>query len=137
MTVEEAVPAAPAPVAAPIPQEPARPSYVLAISTAVEPSPVFTVDGAEYKILTFNHLSAEAEADVTAMLARYDRMTTALEVTGSDSEARSLAHKLREKRIDIICALSTLPRSLATTLPLSAQATLLQAIQSELSIGSD
>jgi hypothetical protein len=114
----------------PVPDETTE--NVLNLSTAIKPCKTFTVDGHQYEILTFAHLSGEQEAKVTAMIARHDRLNLSLETTGSDREADSVSRALRAKRVAILCALTTMPKNVATKLPMPAQAALMNAVQREL-----
>ena len=45
--------------------------HLMQLSTTVAPAKTFTVDGMAYELLGMDHLSPEAEANVTALLTRY------------------------------------------------------------------
>jgi hypothetical protein len=105
----------------------------LALTTEIAPAKLFTVDGAEYKLLGIDHLSAEDEAGAMALFARHSLLAQEIELTANTKRGAELALKLKSCRIRILCKLTTLPEEVATKLPVGAQVKLLEAIQVELS----
>lgn len=102
---------------------------VLELSTQVEAAEIFTVDGEEYDLLGFKHLTADDEAEVMAHLARFDNLAMKLASTDDDREAKTLAKQLRDRRHVIISKLTTLPEDKVKTLPLPGQVRLMRTIQ--------
>jgi hypothetical protein len=112
-------------------------THVLELSTQVAAAKTFTVDGEEYNLLGFEHLSPEEEAEVQAKFARFDTLNRQLELTGDDTEAKNLAKKLRSRRIELLTKVTTMPLELADKLPLPEQIKIMKAIQAEVGSGGD
>lgn len=110
---------------------------VLELSTEIEPADVFLVDGEEYQLLGFKHLTPEDEAQVMANLARFDNISVKLATTGDDREAQRLAGQLRDRRITIIGLLTTLPEDKIRKLPLPGQVRLMKTIQQMAGLGGE
>lgn len=112
-------------------EQPEAPSqdYVIELTTEVEPAKTFTVDGEEYKLLGFEHLSADAEAKLMGNLARFERTQLQLQLTNDDKEATTLAKRLRSRRITLLTELTTLPQEVAEKLPLPSQVKLVRVAQ--------
>jgi hypothetical protein len=108
---------------------PATEDAILTLSTQVEPADHVKIDGETYDMLGFAHLSDEDEAQVVAMLARYDNLSMQLVTTNDDKEAVNVARKLRRKRIDLLTKLTTIPESIITKLPPPEQIKLVKAVQ--------
>jgi hypothetical protein len=111
--------------------------HLLELSTAVDEAKTFTVDGETYKLLSFDHLSAEDESKAMGDSARFEQLMNKMSRAGTDAEARRLANQVRNKRIDILTRLTTMPRDVAERLPLQAQVKLFQAVQTESLDGED
>lgn len=105
--------------------------HLLELSTTVEPSKTFTVDGEEYKLLTLGHLGPEQEAKTMGDSARFENILQRMARAGNDKDAERLAAQARRKRIDILTQLTTMPREVAENLPIPAQTQLFQAVQRE------
>lgn len=105
--------------------------HILELSTEVEPAKTFTVDDEEYKLLGLEHLSDEDEAKATAAFTRFGQLLNALDRANSDQQATRLSKQLRERRIELITMLTTIPKDVASRLPLSAQVKLFRAVQQE------
>lgn len=103
--------------------------HVIELTTEVEPARTFTVDGEEYQLLGFEHLSADSEAKLMGNLARFERTQLQLQLTNDDKEATTLAKRLRERRITLLTELTTLPRDVAEKLPLPSQVKLVRVAQ--------
>lgn len=112
-------------------------NYVLELSTKVEPAEQFTVDGDEFDLLGFKHLSALEEANVMALLARYDNLSMQLVTTESDVEAVKIARRLRDKRISLLTKLTTAPSEIVDSLPLEAQVQLVRQVQESAGLAND
>ena len=104
---------------------------ILELSTHVEPPKIFKVDDTEYQLLGLEHLSAADEAKATALFTRFGQLVQLLDSASNDRSAEQVAQNLRNRRIDLISLLTTIPRATAETLPLRAQVQLFQAIQRE------
>lgn len=118
-------------------EAPVRKNPILKLSTRVEECDVVEVDGEEYDVLGFKHLSDEDESQVMATLARYDHLSMQLVSTGDDREAVSLARKLRTKRIDLLTRLTTIPAEVVSSLPPTEQIKLVRAVQSSAGLSAD
>src|SRR4051794_24435684 len=105
--------------------------HILELSTEVEPAKTFTVDDEEYKLLGLEHLSDEDEARATAAFTRFGQLVRALDRSNSDQAAKRLAKQLRDRRIELITMLTSIPTEVADKLPLSAQVKLFRAVQAE------
>lgn len=110
---------------------------MLALSTQVKPAKKFTVDGEEYQLLGLEHISKEGEAEALALLSRHSLLMIELENTANVTKGKVVAERLRECRLRVIRALTDLPKETAETLPLHAQAQLLEAVVAEMSYGDD
>lgn len=104
-------------------------TYVLELTTEVEPAAQFTIDGDAFELLGFEHLTPTQEAEVIADLSRYESLQTQLELSNDDKESVSIAKKLRAKRISILARLTTAPKDTISKLPLPAQVRLIQTVQ--------
>lgn len=105
--------------------------HILNISTEVTPPKKFAVDDQEYDLLSFDHLSPEKEAAALAEFTRFAQTDAALSRASSDGNAERLAKKLRERRIKLITMLTTLPKDVASTIPLDGQLAIFKAVQAE------
>jgi hypothetical protein len=105
--------------------------HILTLSTTVEPAKKFAVDDEVYELLGMEHLSPEDEARATAAFSRFGQIARKLDRSTNDNEAKRLALALRGRRIELISMLTTIPREVAETLPLTAQIQLFNAIQEE------
>lgn len=109
--------------------------HILELSTQVEEAKTFTVDDEEYKLLGLEHLSDDDEAKATAAFTRFAQLLRALDRAGSDQAATRLSKQLKQRRVELITMLTTIPEEIVKTLPLSAQIKLFRAVQQE--IGAD
>lgn len=107
---------------------------ILSLSTAIEPAEKVKVDGEEFEILGFRHLSDEDEAEVVALLARYDNLSMQLVTTNDDREAVAVARKLRAKRVALLTKLTTIPEKVLVKLPPTEQIKLTRVVQSMASV---
>lgn len=105
--------------------------FLVELSTKVEPAKKFTIDGTEYELFGFEHLSDDAEADITAAFSKHGRLINALDKAENDAKAKGYARKLRGSRIKLISLMTSVPEEVVETLPISAQAKLLETIQEE------
>lgn len=105
--------------------------FLVELSTKVAPAKKFTIDGEEYELYGFEHLSDDAEAEITAAFSKHGRLIDALNRAKNDNEAKNYARKLRGSRVHLISLLTSVPSETVETLPISAQAKLLETIQEE------
>jgi hypothetical protein len=105
---------------------------VLDISTEVDPPKLIKIDGEDYQLLGFDHLSPEEESEVTAAFARFQTAFTRLDQATSDKAATQEAIKLRRKREQLIGLMTTVPREVISKLTTAKQGQLLRAIQDEI-----
>lgn len=107
------------------------------ISTEVaEPVP-FGVDGDIYHIRGFEHMSKSEEAHVTALFARYNRLSERLADSKKRDEAERIALAMYDLRMELLTSLTDLPREVAERLPMSGQTKLMRAISRETGQGDD
>jgi hypothetical protein len=109
------------------------------IDLSTEPAEpyTFTVDGETFNLFTFEQLSKEQEARVQALFRRHSREVRKLADSRDDREAESAAAKNRETRIDILTALTSMPRDLVEKLPQPAQARLMKEIGRRMRVEAD
>lgn len=107
-------------------------NIALALSTRVKPAKKFTVDGEEFQLLGLDHLSESDEAEAMALFSRHALLVAESESTANVLKGKEIADRVRKTRIQIICKLTDLPRSVAEKLPLSGQAALLETLRDEL-----
>ena len=105
--------------------------HILSLSTTVEPAKTFEVDDESYELLGFEHLSADDEAKAQAMFTKFFQLNRQLDNMANEKQGESLAKRIREKRIDILAHLTTMPHEVAAKLPLPAQAALFRAVAQE------
>jgi len=105
---------------------------VLDLTTEIPAPYQFTVDGEPFDLYTYEHLSKDDEAHVQALFRRHTRETKKLAESRDDREAEAVASKNRDTRIDILCALTSMPRDVAERLPLGQQAKLMKEVASRL-----
>lgn len=111
--------------------------FLVELSTKVEPAKKFTIDGEEYELYGFEHLSDDDEAKITAAFSKHQRLINALNRAKNDGEAMNYARKLRTSRIHLISLLTSCTEDIVEGLPISAQATLLETIQESVGGASD
>jgi len=111
--------------------------YVRELSTKVEPASKFTVDGEEYELHTFEHLSPEEEAEVTALFARHAKLSELLNEAPNVKKGKEIASRLRGSRIALLSKLTTCPEDVIEKLPMSGQAQLFEAVQEEVGDATD
>lgn len=104
----------------------------LELTTTASAPKMFTVDGDPYQMFTYEHLNKEQEAHVQALFRRHTREMNKLDSAMDDRTAETVAAKNRETRIDILCALTDVPREVTELLPQPAQARLMREIGSQL-----
>lgn len=105
----------------------------LSLTTRIKPAKKFTVDGEEYQLLGIDHLSPDDENKVMALFARHSLLLAEQEGTENVTKGTAVAERVRKTRLEIICTLTDLPKSVAQALPLSGQARLLETLQEEIS----
>lgn len=105
---------------------------VLDLTTDVSTPTPFTVDGEPYNMFTYEHLSKEQEAHAQALFRRHSRELNKLNTATNDQSAERAADSNHETRVDILCALTDMPREVASTLPTPQQARLMKEISSRM-----
>lgn len=111
--------------------------HVLELTTELEPAATFTVDGEEYELLGFEHLTPEQEAKATGAFTRFQQASIRLDRSSTDKEAEQRAKDVRKRRLDCIALLTTMPREVAEKLPPSAQIKLFKAVNDEAGADAD
>lgn len=109
--------------------------HILSLSTEVEPAQKFEIDGTEYDLLGVEHLSPEQEASATAKFTRFMQIARTLDRTTNERQATNLAKQLRERRIELITLVTTVPKDVAESLPIRGQLQLFQAVSTSLNGG--
>lgn len=110
---------------------------VLELTTEVLPAKKMLIDGTEYDLLNFDHLSPEEEASVTAMFARFQKIYRLLEKSSNDQKATVEAKKLTGYREKLILKMTTIPLEVLRELGAAKQGKILAAIQEEISAEVD
>lgn len=110
---------------------------ILSLTTLTQELDTIEVDGEAYDVYGFKHLSDEGEAEVMALLARYENLSMRLVTTQDDREAIGIARKLRAKRIDLLAKLTSIPKDVASSLSPPDQVKLVRAVQSVAGLVSD
>lgn len=110
----------------------AQHDHVLDLTTEVVPAKLFTIDGEEYELYTFDHLSPDAEATVTGTFSRFQRTYQDLEKARDDNAASRVAKKLRSYRVRIITTMTNVPEEVVDKLGSTQQGQILRAIQEEI-----
>jgi hypothetical protein len=105
----------------------------LALSTSVAPASKFTIDKTEYHLLGPDHLSDDDEAEAMALFSRHAVLSTELEYEKNVVKGKDLALRVKRTRVQILCKLTDVPQDVIEKLPLSAQVSLLEAIEKEIS----
>jgi hypothetical protein len=108
--------------------------FSLALTTALKPTKKFTVDGDEFEMLGIDHLSPDDEADTVALFARLQILQGDLEVQANVTKGATIAKAMKATRETILTKLTTMPRPVASKLPLSQQVLLLEALEAEVSV---
>ena len=108
--------------------------YVLELSTQVVPGKQFTVDGEVYDLVNADWLSEDDEARIMGKFAVHFQIIRKLDRARNDAEARKLAKDLRRSRVELITELTTLPKDTVEKLPLTAQSSIIEAVQEELGV---
>lgn len=106
--------------------------FALQLSTTLKPPTKFTVDGQSYDLLGIDHLSPEQEAEAMALFARLGIVTDELNAESNVQKGTKKAAEVRATRVAIFTKLTTLPKEVASKLPLSAQVALLERVQEEM-----
>lgn len=107
---------------------------LMALSSAVEEPKKFLLDGVEYQLFSTDHISPQDEAYVMALLSRHNILTRQLATERNVARGKHIAEEQRKARIEVIARLTSVPRSQATTLPISVQVKLLEAISDEVAV---
>jgi hypothetical protein len=100
----------------------------LELTTEVAAPYGFAVDGTAYELYTYEHLSKDQEARAQALFRRHTRENKKLADAQDDRSAEKWAAQNRETRIDILTALTNVPRDVVEQLPQPAQARLMKEI---------
>ncbi len=109
---------------------------LLALTTDLVPPKKFTVNGDEYQLLSIDHLSSDQEATAAALFARYEFLGQTLAGTPNSTKGTGVALQMQDTRRRILGLFSNLPKEIIAKLPLSQQAALLEAVESEYERGT-
>ena len=109
---------------------------LLKLTTQIKPAEQVEIDGELYDLKGFEHLSPDEEAAATADFARFERLLRELARAGDERAGIRLARKMRDKRIDILTKLTTIPRDVAEQLPPSAQTELFKLVRTTSGTGA-
>lgn len=101
----------------------------LEITTTVKPAKKMKLDGEEYQLLGLDHLSPADENRVMALFSRHSLLLAEQEATANVDKGTATAARVRSTRMDIICALTDIPKDVAETIPLGGQVKLLEKLQ--------
>lgn len=105
---------------------------VLELTTEVRPADLIKIDGEEYKLYSFDHLSPDDEAQVTSIFARFQKIFLNLNEARSDKHAADQARQMRVYRERLITKMTSIPEETVKQLPVGVQGALLKAIRSEI-----
>lgn len=104
---------------------------VIELSTTLAPAEFFTVDGEEYHLLGLDHLSADEEARVMGLFARFRHLSDKYEETGDEAKGKEIGGALIVQRLKILTSLTDMPMDVAKKLPVSAQAKLMKKLEKD------
>jgi len=104
------------------------PNHLLDISTQVVEADTFTVDDVQYELKGLVHLSPAEEVKVSAMFARFNSLSEQMASAGTQAKAESFARQVRDKRHELLAAMTTCPLDLIKRIPLPAQIGLMDAV---------
>lgn len=110
---------------------------ILDLTTEVLPSKLIRIDGEEYDLLNYDHLSPEDEAKVTATFARFQKVYGRLSEAKNESAATAEALKLNGLREKLITKMTSVPLEKLRELGPAKQGLILRAIQNEISVATD
>ena len=108
--------------------------FVLELSTQVVPGKQFSVDGEAYDLVNADHLSEDDEARIMGKFSLHFQIIRKLDRARNEAEARKLAKDLRRSRIELITELTSVPKDIVQKLPLTAQSSIIEAVQEELGV---
>lgn len=111
--------------------------FSLSLTTVLKPTKKFLVDGEEFELLGVDHLTPEAESEVMALFARYSLLSRDLDNTIHVEKGTEIAERMKSTRFTILTKLTTMPKAVASKLPLSQQVKLMEAIEGEVSSDYD
>jgi hypothetical protein len=103
-------------------------SDMLRLSTQVAPPKKFTVDDEEFELLSLENIGRDDEVKLSVLFHRFTKLLEKFDRATNDESRERLATKVRDTRIEIIVAFTTLGTELADQLPLPAQNALLKAV---------
>lgn len=105
---------------------------MLELSTKIAPAKKFRVDGQEYDLLGIDHLSEEDELTVVALFSRHSILVDQLMSERNVTKGKAIAEAVKSCRMSILAKLTTMPKAVAETLPMSAQLQLVEVIREEI-----
>jgi len=105
---------------------------VLSISSDAVPTKKIRIDDDVYDLYSYEHLSPEREASVTACFAQFQRTYLALDGAKNEAIAKKVAKKVREHRMRLIGLMTSIPREVYEPLSAAKQGKILRAIQEEI-----
>lgn len=117
---------------APAPDRTNYEDTVLDISSDAVPTKKIRIDGEVYDLYSYEHLSPEQEAAVTACFAQFQRTYILLDQAKNDQIAKKAAAKVREHRMRLIGLMTSIPHEVFSPLSAAKQGKILRAIQNEI-----
>lgn len=119
------------------PSEEPEVDAVLSLTTEVLPAKRIEIDEEPYDLYSYDHLSPEKEARVTATFARFQKVYRSMESAKTDEIATGLAMKLEKLRVRLICLMTSIPEVTAKRYPNSVQGKIVEAIGAEITGEAD
>lgn len=100
------------------------------LSSQVEPTLTFTVDGEPYELRTVSHLNTFEEAKLRRLVRREEQLVEQLAKPGpmSDAVLARIGQQIVDLRVELIEMMTTLPKELIVKLPPTAQQQIVRAI---------
>lgn len=105
---------------------------VLDISSDAVPTKKIRIDELTYELYSYEHLSADQEAAVTACFSQFQNTYLALDRAKNEQVAIKIAKKVREHRMRLIGLMTNVPREVYAPLTAAKQGKILRAIQDEI-----
>jgi hypothetical protein len=105
---------------------------LLDLSTEIEPAEKILIDGTEYDLYSFDHLSDKDEAAVTALFSRFTKIYRLMARTTNRRKEEEQARALQSARTSLIAKMTSIPRDTVQSLPVSVQGKLVKAIREEI-----
>lgn len=105
---------------------------ILDISTDAVPTKKIRVDASVYDLYSYEHLSPEQEAAVTACFSQFQRTYLSLDGAKNEQVAQKIAAKVRTHRLRLIGLMTSIPYEVYAPMSAAKQGKILRAIQNEI-----